>query len=229
MQNYEQCLRLFREGHPMESILSGWNLTEREICDHLLAAHRQGERIDPSWVIPKKLRALALEVIQTRDDLPPTKVSSLFKGRISPEIVMMLRVIMGTGMVESRAFSELTYEKPVQADFDEAAKELLIVAPEIKGHWFRRYKDPIRRITKAEGTVAFFTPHVADMLIDEINAMGVIVIERATNANLLIIDRTIVWEGSGNFLQATEVEEHFRRSVSRLWCDELVDLHDLFI
>ena len=229
MQNYEQCLRLFREGHALEGILSGWNLTEVEVCDHLLAAHRHGEKLNPSWLIPESLKDLALEVIQTRDDLSPIQVSSLFQGRISPEIIKMLRVVLGTSATESRGFSELNYEEVVREDIYNAQKEVLIVAPEIKGHWFRRYKDPLARMTKEEGLVGLFTAHVADMLRDELDKMGVVIIERATHANLLVIDRTILWEGSGNFLQAAEVEENFRRSVSRLWCDEAMDMHDLFI
>lgn len=229
MNKYEQCFRLFREGHALESILSGWNLTESEVCDRLIAGHRHGEKIDPGWLVPSSLMELAMEVIQTRDDLSPTQVSGLFKGRISPEVIKTLRTVLGAGSVETRTFSELTYSEPILSDINNARTEILIVAPEVKGSWFQRYKESMVKVIRAEGMVAFFSPHVADICRAEIEDAGICIIERATHANLCVIDRTTLWEGSGNFLQATESEEHFRRSVSRLWCDEVMDLHDLFL
>ena len=93
-------------------------------------------------------------------------------------------------------------------------------------HW-RRYLEAFLRVLHQEGQVVIFCRKVSNLVEDEIRERGIELIEKHSNARLAVIDRQILWEGSINFLLPPDGEEHLRRSVSKLQCSEILDIHDL--
>ena len=227
---WHRVFELLGEGRPIESIRSGWRLSDERIADLLLAGHRAGEEVRAEWIAPSSIRDLLLELVDTRPDLSPVQISGAFKGRVSPALVKVLRVVRNGGRgLDTRIYNEETYFAPLHDDVHGARRELLFVAPEVKARHWARFLDAFRRVRDAGGRVAFFVGRVSELIQDELRDMGVDLIEKRTHANFVIIDGSIVWEGSLNFLLPPAGEEHVRRSVSHLLADELRDLHDLWV
>jgi hypothetical protein len=230
VSRWERVFELFREGRPIESIKSGWKLDDGEIAEMIMAGHRAGEKVDPEWLLPPGVRDRLLEVIDDRPELGPTAISSMVQGRVAPEIVRALRVVrVGQTRMETRLFNEETFFETFHDDLAGAEREILVVAQSIKGKGWRRHVDSYRRLTASGGTVAFFCAKVSDLVVDPIKDLDIVIIEKRSNANLVLIDNDILWEGSMNFLLPPAGDEHIRRTRSRLQCDEVKELNDLFL
>ena len=222
--------RLFRDGQTVETIRSGWRLSEERLIDLLHAGWRAGETVDPNWLISPGLSGSLFEILDTRSDLSPLQISSLFKGRVSPPTVRFLRIVRGEGRgLETAIHSEQTFETRFGDDLAGARAEILVAAPEVKGRHWRRWLDAFRHVIVQEGSVVFFAGTVSPLIKDEILAERIVIIEKRTHANLVVVDGLILWEGSMNFLLPPAGEEHLRRTKSRLQCDEARELHDLFV
>ncbi len=229
-QRYEQILRLFREGQKLETILSGWRFSEQELAEMVIQAYRSGEKINPDWLAPLSIRDTLKEVIQSQPNLTNVQMSSLFKGKISPKLVHAMRVIMGEGRgLQTTVFNEETFKTKLHDDLMGAEEEILLVAPSIKSNHWRGHLEAFQRLVRNEGVVAFFYRRVSNLIQDEIKDQQIVLIEQHSNANLIVIDKKILWEGSMNFLLPPEAAEHIRRTVSRLECGEILDLHDLYV
>lgn len=227
---YESLFRLFREGHKLESILSGWRLTEARLADILIQGYRSGEKVDPDWILPPRLAGQVKDTIRERTDLTPVQVSSHFNGKVSPHVVRVLKLILGTDRgVDSVILSESSFFERLHDDLHGARSEIMICAPEIKGAHWRKWLEAFRRVILQEGSVAFFSGKVSELIEEDIRKAGIVLIEKHTNANLAVIDGAILWEGSMNILLPPKGEEHVRRTVSRLQCDEVRDIHDLYV
>ncbi|MEZ6197242.1 MAG: hypothetical protein R3F20_16190 [Planctomycetota bacterium] len=230
MKTWERVVGLFREGKRLEAIKSGWRLDDKQIAEAVVQAHRAGEQIDPAWLLPPSVRDRVLEVIDDRPELGPTAVSSLVQGKVPPDIVRALRVVrVGRNRVETKLHNEVTFFENFHDDLAGAKREILIVAREVKGKHWRRHIDSYTRLVGSGGVVAIFSSRVSDLIVDAIKDAGIVIIEKDSNANLALIDGEILWEGSMNFLLPPAGDEHVRRTLSRLQCDEVKDLNDLFV
>ncbi len=229
-QRYEKIVRLFRDGEKLETIMSGWHISEEKLSELVIQAYRAGEKINPDWLAPLSIRDTLKEVIATKPDLTNVQISSLFKGRISPKLVHAMRVVLGEGRgLETMIFTEETFNASLHDDLSGAKEEILVVAPSIKSNHWRQYLESYARLIRNEAPVAFFFSSISNMVVESIKSQGIILIEQKSNANLVVIDRKILWEGSMNFLLPPAGAEHIRRTVSRLECGEILDLHDLYI
>lgn len=226
---WRRLFDLFHEGRPLESILSGWQLTPEKVAQLVLAGHRSGEKVDPAWLVPASVRDRVLGMIRERPDLSATAISSTVQGRVSPAIVAALRSVLGGGTIETRLFNEDTFLATLTADLLAAKSEILVVAPEIRGRHWRTHHEAFARVQRGGGQVAFFTGSVAETALEPLRDAAIVLIEKRSNANLVLVDGAILWEGSMNFLMPPRGEEHVRRTVSRLQCDEVRDLADLWI
>ena len=227
---WESLLRLFHDGFRLEQILSGWKLTEEKIAELLLAAHREGEKIAPEWLLPDSIRRRVVETIQQHPELSAVEISSRFQGKVAPALIRVVREVEGPRSgLETRILTERTAPELFDADIHGAQAEILLVTPHVKGQHWRRYEADFKRVIDLGGTVAFFSPVVSDLVREDLKTCGVVLIEKRTNAALALIDGLVLWEGSWSFLGPPTVEEHVRRTRSRLQCDEIKDLHDLFV
>lgn len=227
---HETLLRLFHDGHKLESVLSGWRLTEERVADLLIRAHRSGEAVDLKWVVPSSSRDLLFEILDGDGELSPTEVSSRLGGKVSPAIVKAVHVIRGAGRgIETTVYDESGFGERFHDDIQGARREIIVVAPEVKSRHWRKSLEAYRRVMAAGGTVAFFTRRISEMIEDELKDEGIVLIEQRTHANLALIDGEVVWEGSMNFLVEPSAGEHVRRTQSQLLVGELRDLHDLFV
>lgn len=227
---HESLLRLFHEGHRLESILSGWRLTEERVADLLIRAHRAGEDVRVEWVVPQAVRGVLLELLDAGGELSPTEISTRLGGRVSPAVVRAVHVIRGGGRgVETTVYDERGFAERFHDDVHGATRELVVVAPAVKGRHWRRFLEAFRRVIRGGGAVAFFTARVSELIEDELRDERIAIIEQRTHANLVLVDGEIVWEGSMNFLDEAAGAEHVRRTKSRLLAGELRDLHDLFL
>lgn len=229
-QSYEQIIRLFREGQKLETILSGWHLSEHDLAGLVIQAYRAGEKINPDWLAPLSIRKNLKEVIQSKPELTNVQISSLFKGKLSPKLVHAMRIVMGEGRgLETTVFTEETFSSTLHDDIHGAKEEILIVSPSVKSNHWRQYLEAYLRLIRNERQVAIFHGRISNMIVDDIKNQGIILIEQQSNANLIVIDRRILWEGSMNFLLPPAGAEHIRRTVSGLECGEILDLHDLYL
>ena len=230
MSRWERVFELFREGRRLESIKSGWRLDDAQIAQMIVEGHQAGERVDPDWLLPPSVRDRLLEVIDERPELGPTAVSSMVQGRVAPEIVRALRAVrVGRSRMETRLFNEETFFETFHDDLAGAEREILVVAQAIKGKHWRRHVDSYQRLVNSGGTVAFFCDKVSDLVVDPVKDLGILIIEKRSNANLVLVDNDVLWEGSMNFLLPPAGDEHVRRTRSRLECDEVKELNDLFL
>ncbi|MFT7617770.1 MAG: hypothetical protein ACI97A_001409 [Planctomycetota bacterium] len=229
-QRYEQILRLFREGQKLETILSGWHLSEQKLSELVIQAYRAGEKINPDWLAPLSIRKTVKEVIQDKPELTNVQISSLFKGKLSPKLVHAMRIVMGEGRgLETMVFTEETFQASLHDDLNGAEEDILVVSPNIKSNHWRKHLEAYLRLIRNERQVAFFHGRISNLIVDDIKSQGIILIEQKSNANLIVIDRRILWEGSMNFLLPPAGSEHIRRTVSGLECGEILDLHDLYL
>ena len=227
-QRYEQILRLFREGQKLETILSGWHISEEELSGLIIQAYRAGESINPDWLVPLSIRDTLKEVIHSRPDLTAVQIASLFKGRLSPKLIHALRVVLGEGRgLETMVFNEETFRSRFEDDLAACREEILVVSPDVKSSHWRRYLESFQHVMRQDGLVAFFYRRLSNLVEDDMKNQGIVLIEQQTHANLVVLDRRILWEGSMNFLLPPAGQEHIRRTVSRLECGEILDLHDL--
>ncbi|MCA9321700.1 MAG: hypothetical protein KDB53_13245, partial [Planctomycetes bacterium] len=227
---WSRVVELLADGQPVETILSGWQLNEHRLSELLLAAWRAGVAVKPEWVVSPAMRSPLFQALDERPDLSPVQLSSLFKGRVSPIIIRLLKVIRGEGRgLETALFDENSFFERFHDDIAGARKEILLVCPDLKSRHWRKYLDGIRHVLVQEGQVAFFCARVSNLIEDEVRKEGIVIIEKRSNANLVLIDGEILWEGSMNFLLPPVGEEHVRRTVSKLQADEVRELHDLFL
>ncbi len=227
---WERVVELLGEGRPVESILSGWQLTPKQLSDLVLQAWRAGVDIDPRWLLPARDADSVLQILDERGDLDALGISSLLKGRVSSDVIQTVRILRGEGRgMETAVFNESTFAQRFHDDVQGAAKELIFVAPALKGSHWRRWLEPLRRVAASGGKAAIFSGAVSSLVRDTLRDEPVPVIEKKTHANLVVIDGQILWEGSMNFLTPPLGEEHLRRTRSRLQCDEIKELHDLYL
>ena len=229
-ESWETVMRLFREGQKLENIMSGWRISEQRLGELIIQAYRSGETINPDWLLPFSIKEKVMEVIHSQPELTNVEISSVFKGKISPALIHALRIIVGEGRgLDSAIFNEETFFQRFHDDLHSAQKEILLVAPVVKGRHWRKHLEAFLHVLRIEGQVAFFYGKISNLIEDDVRQQKIILIEKHTNANLVVIDRRIVWEGSMNFLLKPQGEEHVRRSVSMLQAGETMDLHDLYL
>lgn len=222
--------RLFRDGYTLESIRSGWRLSEEAIAKTLLDGFRAGEKVDPEWLLPTRIKDRVIETIRQNPDLGTIEIAARFDNKVSPALVRVLRETTGAqGTVDTRFFNEVSAPKAFAADIEAAKKEIIVVAPAVKGREWRRHLVGMKRVIDGGGAVAFFAATFSELVKEEIKNEGIVLIEKRTAADLAVIDGRILWEGSYSFLAPPVGEEHARRTASRLQCDEVKDLHDLYV
>ncbi len=227
---WERVVELLQEGRPVESILSGWQLSPKQLSDFVLQAWRAGVNVDPKWLLPARDADAVLEILDERGDLDALGISSLLKGRVASEIIQTVRVLRGEGRgMETAVFNESTFAAKFHDDVQGARRELIFVAPALKGSHWRRWLEPLRRVAGAGGKSAIFAGAVSSLVRDTLRDESLSILEKQTHANLVMIDGEILWEGSMNFLTPPVGEEHLRRTHSRLQCDEVRELHDLYL
>lgn len=227
---YAALFRLFHDGHKIESIRSGWRYTEEKIADLLLAGWRAGEKVEVDWLLPASLKDRVLETIRQNPEMGALEISGKFQGKISAALIRCLREVAGpaTGLV-SRLFTEETAPAAFDLDMLSARSEILFVTPHVKSKHWLRYRPYFERVQDNGGQVAIFSATISDLVKEDLKTARIILIEKRTNANLCIVDGRLLWEGSWCFLAPPVNEEHVRRSESRLQCDEIRDLHDLYL
>ncbi|HGY91991.1 MAG TPA: hypothetical protein ENK43_12550 [Planctomycetes bacterium] len=227
---WERVVELLQEGRPVESILSGWQLSAKQLADLVLQAWRAGVNVDPRWLLPARDADAVLQILDERSDLDALGISSLLKGRVASEVIQAVRVLRGEGRgMETAVFNESTFAERFHDDIQGAKRELIFVAPALKGSHWRRWLEPLRRVAAAGGKTAIFAGAISSLVMDTLRDERVPILEKQTHANLVIVDGEILWEGSMNFLTPPIGEEHLRRTRSRLQCDEVRELHDLYL
>ena len=157
---WARVFELFRDGQRLESVMSGWRLSEEKVAEYVVAGHRAGERVDPSWLLPAKISDRVMEIIQGREDLTPTQISSMFQGRVKPSIIRALRQVTSGMSFETRLFNEATFFETLHDDLAGARSEIIVVAPEIKGNHWGRFRAGFQRLIRNEGQVGFFSGRV---------------------------------------------------------------------
>ncbi|MEE9394335.1 MAG: hypothetical protein V3W41_17685 [Planctomycetota bacterium] len=227
--SWTRVFELFRDGQRLESVMSGWRVTEEQIAEYLIAGHRAGEKVEPAWVLPPKIRDRVMEFIQGRADLSPTQISSMVQGRVKPAIIRALRQISQGMSFDTRLYNESTFFEKFHDDLAGATREIIVVASEIKGQHWRKHAAAFLGLVRREGQVGFFSGRISELLEDSLRDAGIVLIEKHSHANLVLIDNQILWEGSMNFLLPPQGDEHVRRSESRLQVEEVKDLNDLFL
>ena len=228
--DYRTVFRLFADGHAVESIISGWQISEERLAELLTQGHHSGLEVQTPWLVPGKLHDRVVEAIVERPDLGPVEISGRFQGKLSPALARVVKLIIGDRRGQhTRVFTEDGFAETLREDLASARREILFVTSQVKGKQWREYAGAVRRLVGLEGQVGLFTKSISSIIEDDVRDTGFIVIEKHTHANFIMIDGRLLWEGSMNFLLPPEGEEHVRRTESLLLCDEIRDLHDLYL
>ena len=78
----EKIIQLLREGYRLESVLSGWHLSESEFADIVIAGHNSGDIVDPQWIVSGPLGERALEMARSRS----TSMLHSSPGSVTPQL-----------------------------------------------------------------------------------------------------------------------------------------------